>query len=200
MSFAVPTCKPWPTGFAARLAEASMRAELPCTLWLTGLSGAGKTTLARTLAQALNDSGRRCAVLDGDALRRGLNRDLGFDPEERSENIRRTAEVARLMNDAGLIVIAALISPLRVNRAHASFIVGAERFFEIHVSTPLDVCEAADVKGLYRQARRGELGQFSGVSAPYETPEAPKLTIDPMRMGLQPAVGKLLGLIGDTTT
>ncbi|KQU82293.1 hypothetical protein ASC78_16975 [Variovorax sp. Root318D1] len=194
------TCRWWPIGYAAAFAEASMRADLTPTLWLTGLSGAGKTTLARTLAQALNDSGRHCTVLDGDALRRGLNRDLGFDPGSRSENIRRTAEVARLMNDAGLIVVAALISPLRVDRAQASFIVGAERFLEIHVSTPLDVCEAADAKGLYCRARRGELAQFTGVSAPYEAPEAPRLAIDPMRMGLRPAVSKLLGLIGDLTT
>jgi len=176
-----------------------MRADLPPTLWLTGLSGAGKTTLARTLAQTLNDSSRRCAVLDGDALRCGLNRDLGFGPDDRSENIRRTAEVARLMNDAGLIVVAALISPLRVDRARASAIVGARHFLEIHVSTPLDVCEAADVKGLYRKARRGELSQFTGVSAPYEVPEAPRLAIDPMQMGLQPAVGKLLDLLEDAT-
>lgn len=170
------------------------------TLWLTGLSGAGKTTLARTLAQALNDGGRRCAVLDGDALRCGLNRDLGFDPDERSENIRRTAEVARLMNDAGLVVVAALISPLRADRARAGAIVGSRRFMEIHVNTPQDVCEAADVKGLYRQARLGELAQFTGVSAPYEPPEAPRLAIDPLRMGLQPAVHQLLALIGETTT
>ena len=98
------------------------------------------------------------------------------------------------------IVVAALISPLRVDRAQASFIVGAERFLEIHVSTPLDVCEAADAKGLYRKARRGELAQFTGVSAPYEAPEAPRLAIDPMRMGLQPAVSKLLGLIGNSAT
>src|SRR5690349_8108355 len=103
-------------------AEASMRADTPRTLWLTGLSGAGKTTLAKALAQALDESGRRCVVLDGDALRQGLNRDLGFSPAERTENIRRTAEVARLMNDAGLFVVAALISPLRVDRAQARLI------------------------------------------------------------------------------
>ncbi len=180
-------------------AEAPMPADWPPTLWLTGLSGAGKTTLGRTLSLALNDSGRRCVMLDGDTLRRGLNRDLGFLPHERSENIRRVAEVARLMNDAGLIVVAALISPLRADRAHASSIIGAHRFLEIHVSTPLEVCEAADVKGLYRQARRGELALFTGVSAPYEVPEAPRLAINPMRMGLQPAVRELLALIGDTT-
>jgi adenylylsulfate kinase len=177
-----------------------MPTDSPPTLWLTGLSGAGKTTLARTLTQALNDSNRRCVVLDGDALRSGLNRDLGFSPDDRSENIRRTAEVARLMNDAGLIVVAALISPLRVDRAHASLIIGTQRFLEVYVSTPLEVCETVDAKGLYRKARRGELAQFTGVSAPYEPPEAPRLAIDPMRTGLQPAVSKLLDLIGNATT
>jgi adenylylsulfate kinase len=171
--------------------------DAPLTLWLTGLSGAGKTTLAQTLSQALNERGRRCVVLDGDTLRRGLNRDLGFRAHERSENIRRAAEVARLMNDAGLIVVAALISPLRTDRAHASSIIGAHRFLEIHVSTPLEACEAADVKGLYRRARRGELALFTGVSAPYEAPEAPRLAINPMRTGLQPAVNELLALIGE---
>lgn len=172
-----------------------MRTDPTFTLWFTGLSGAGKTTLAQALSRALHDNGRPCAVLDGDALRRGLNRDLGFCPQGRSENIRRTAEVARMMNDAGLIVVAALISPLRVDRAHAGAIVGAQRFREIHVSTPLAVCEAADVKGLYRRARQGELPLFTGVSAPYEAPEAPWLAIDPLRLGLQPAVRELLTLI-----
>ena len=175
-----------------------MRADSSFTLWLTGLSGAGKTTLAQALSLALNDSGRRCAVLDGDVLRQGLSRDLGFCPQGRSENIRRTAEVARLMNDAGLIVVAALISPLRSDRAHARAIVGAQRFREIHVSTPLVVCEAADVKGLYRRARQGELPLFTGVSAPYEAPETPWLNVDPLRTGLQPAVRELLALIGST--
>lgn len=166
------------------------------TLWFTGLSGAGKTTLAHALSTALNKSGRSCAVLDGDALRSGLNRDLDFSVQGRSENIRRTAEVARLMNGAGLIVIAALISPLRIDRARARRIIGAQRFLEVHVSTPLDVCEAADAKGLYRRARQGDLALFTGVSAVYEAPEEPWLAIDPLRTGLQPALSKLLALIG----
>jgi adenylylsulfate kinase len=177
-----------------------MHTDASFTLWLTGLSGAGKTTLAQALSQALNNSGHRCAVLDGDVLRRGLNRDLGFCPQGRSENIRRTAEVARLMNDAGLIVVAALISPLRADRAQASAIVGAQRFREIHVSTPLAVCEAADIKGLYRRARQGNLPLFTGVGAPYEAPETPWLAIDPMRTGLQPSVRELLALIGSTVS
>lgn len=172
-----------------------MRTDSTFTLWFTGLSGAGKTTLAQALSRTLNDSGRRCAVLDGDVLRRGLNRDLDFSTPGRSENIRRTAEVARLMNDAGLIVVAALISPSRADRAQASAIVGPQRFLEVHVSTPLAVCEAADVKGLYRRARQGDLPLFTGISAPYEAPEAPWLAIDPMRRGLQPAVRELRELL-----
>lgn len=173
--------------------------DVPLTLWFTGLSGAGKSTLAQTMSRALNERGRRCVVLDGDTLRSGLNRDLGFQAHERSENIRRAAEVARLMNDAGLIVAAALISPLRADRAHARSIIGAHRFLEVHVSTPLEVCEAADVKGLYRRARQGELALFTGISAPYEPPDAPGLAINPMQTGLQPAVDELLALFGGET-
>lgn len=171
--------------------------DVSFTLWLTGLSGAGKTTLAHAVADRLNGAGRRCVVLDGDVLRTGLNRDLGFDPRDRSENIRRTAEVARLMNDAGLVVVAALISPWRVDRATARDIIGPQRFREVHVCTPLAVCEAADVKGLYARARRGELAQFTGVGAAYEVPEAPHLTIEPMRSGLPASVQALMDLMKD---
>ena len=158
------------------------------TVWLTGLSGAGKTSIAVALAQALKAQGRAVAVLDGDQLRHGLNRDLGFTPPDRHENIRRTAEVARLMNDAGLIVIAAFISPYRADRAMAGQIIGAARFVEVHVSTPLDVCEARDVKGLYAKARAGQLAQFTGVSAPYEAPLAPALTLNTQALALDESV------------
>ncbi|HLX02687.1 MAG TPA: adenylyl-sulfate kinase, partial [Trinickia sp.] len=134
------------------------------------------------LEQRLKVDGRPCAVLDGDNLRYGLNRDLGFSDHDRRENVRRTAEVARLMNDAGLIVIASLISPNRNDRSAARQIVGADRFIEVYVSTPLDVCEARDPKGLYRKARQGEIGHFTGVTAPYEPPLAPSLIVDTARM------------------
>lgn len=158
------------------------------TVWLTGLSGAGKTSIALALAQALKAQGRAVTVLDGDQLRHGLNRDLGFTPADRHENIRRTAEVARLMNNAGLTVIAAFISPYRSDRATAAAIVGTGNFIEVHVSTPLAVCEARDVKGLYAQARAGRIAQFTGISAPYEAPLDAALTLDTGTLALDEAV------------
>ncbi|PMS22763.1 adenylyl-sulfate kinase [Trinickia dabaoshanensis] len=150
----------------------------PMTFWLTGLSGAGKSTIAFDFEQWLRQERRPCVVLDGDDLRSGLSRDLGFSDSDRRENIRRTAEVARMMNDAGLVVVISLVSPLRDDRAAARAIIGEARFVEVYVSTSLQVCEARDPKGLYRKARSGELRQFTGVSAPYETPLAPALTVD----------------------
>ena len=161
------------------------------TVWLTGLSGAGKTTVALALAQALKAQGRAVAVLDGDQLRHGLNRDLGFSPEDRHENIRRTAEVARLMNVAGLTVIAAFISPYRADRAMAAAIIGAAHFVEVHVSTPVAECEARDPKGLYAKARAGQLAQFTGVSAPYEAPLSPALSLDTQVLALEESVARL---------
>lgn len=161
------------------------------TVWLTGLSGAGKTTVALALVQALKAQGRAAALLDGDQLRHGLNRDLGFTPEDRHENIRRAAEVARLMNGAGLTVIAAFISPYRADRAMAAAIIGAAHFIEVHVSTPLAVCEARDPKGLYEKARAGHLAQFTGVSAPYEAPLAAALTLDTGALALEESVERL---------
>lgn len=150
----------------------------PMTLWFTGLSGSGKSTLAFALEQRLISSGIFCYVLDGDNVRHGLNRDLGFSPLDRAENIRRVAEVARLMNSAGLIVLSAFISPFREDREMARTIIGTEEFVEVHISTTLAVCEARDTKGLYRKARTGELPGFTGISSPYETPIDADMTID----------------------
>lgn len=161
------------------------------TVWLTGLSGAGKSSIADALAHQLKAQGRAVALLDGDQLRHGLNRDLGFTPQDRHENIRRTAEVARLMNAAGLIVIAAFISPYRADRAMAADIIGAAHFIEVHVSTPLAVCEARDPKGLYAQARAGQIAQFTGVSAPYEAPLSPALSLDTQVLALEDSVERL---------
>jgi len=161
------------------------------TVWLTGLSGAGKSSIADALAHQLKAQGRAVALLDGDQLRHGLNRDLGFTPQDRHENIRRTAEVARLMNAAGLLVIAAFISPYRADRAMAADIIGAAHFIEVHVSTPLAVCEARDPKGLYAQARAGRIAQFTGVSAPYEAPLAAALTLDTGTLALEDSVERL---------
>ncbi|MBN2452580.1 MAG: sulfate adenylyltransferase subunit CysN [Lentisphaeria bacterium] len=153
------------------------------TVWLTGLSGSGKSTVARELERCLMEAGHACFILDGDNIRHGLNRDLGFSPADRTENIRRIAEVARLFNDAGLIVITAFISPYREDRAAAREIVGPERFYEIFVDTPLEVCERRDPKGLYAKARAGEIRDFTGVSAPYEPPESPALILDTTALG-----------------
>lgn len=149
----------------------------PVIAWLTGLSGAGKSTLAVAADRTLVAAGRHSAVLDGDNLRHGLNADLAFTPKDRSENVRRTAEVARLMAEAGSVVIVSLISPYRADRALARHIAGDIPFVEVFVDAPLGLCEARDPKGLYRLARAGRIPGFTGISAPYEAPEQPDLTI-----------------------
>jgi adenylyl-sulfate kinase len=151
--------------------------QVPVIAWLTGLSGAGKSTLAVAADRTLVADGRHCAVLDGDNLRHGLNVDLAFSPEDRAENVRRTAEVARLMAESGSVVIVSLISPYRADRALARQIAGDITFVEVFVDTPLGLCEARDPKGLYRLARAGQIAGFTGISAPYEAPEQPDLTI-----------------------
>jgi len=162
------------------------------TLWFTGLSGSGKSTVAKHLERALLGQGRGVTVLDGDNIRHGLNKDLGFSAEDRRENIRRIAEVARLFNDAGLIVLTAFISPYREDRAHARAIIGDDRFIEVHVSTPLAVCEQRDPKQLYRRARAGEIARFTGISDPYEPPEHPDITLDTAQTHLPGSVERLI--------
>ena len=147
------------------------------TIWFTGLSGSGKSSVSQLVEQRLHDEGRHVYSLDGDNVRFGLNRDLGFTKDDRTENIRRVAEVSRLFNDAGIITLVPVISPFREDRENARAIVGEDRFFEIHVDTPLEVCEQRDVKGLYEKARAGEIEEFTGVSSPYEPPQNPALTI-----------------------
>lgn len=149
--------------------------QQPCCIWFTGLSGAGKSSLATALEGDLHASGRHVYVLDGDNIRHGLNRDLGFCTEDRRENIRRIAEVARLMVDAGLIVLVAFISPFRAERAMARALFGPGEFFEVFVDAPLPTCEQRDTKGLYARARNGELRDFTGIDSPYEAPEAPEV-------------------------
>jgi bifunctional enzyme CysN/CysC len=149
-----------------------------CVLWLTGLPGAGKSTIARALELELAQRGQRCCVLDGDVLRRGLNRDLGFGAADRAENVRRVAEVARLMVDSGLIVLVALISPFRADRELARGLIGERDFLEIFVDAPLEVVQARDPKGHYARARRGEISNFTGIDSPYEPPAQPWLRID----------------------
>ncbi len=165
-------------------------------VWFTGLSGAGKSTLANALAVALHARGRRTYVLDGDVVRQGLSRDLGFTEADRAENIRRIAEVARLMMDAGLIVITAFISPFRREREMARQCVGADDFIEVYVDTPLAVCERRDPKGLYRKARSGELANMTGIDSPYEPPEAPRLALRTDGVALERNVEELLKVLG----
>jgi bifunctional enzyme CysN/CysC len=168
-----------------RAARARLKCQRPCVLWFTGLSGAGKSTIANLLEIRLHALGRHTYLLDGDNVRKGLNKDLGFTAEDRVENIRRIAEVAALMADAGLIVITAFISPFRNERRMARALVPGGEFVEIFVDTPLEVAERRDAKGLYRKARRGELVNFTGIDSPYEAPLNAELTID--GSGVDPA-------------
>jgi len=159
-------------------ARAALKGQTPCVLWFTGLSGAGKSTIANLVEKRLLAMGRHTYLLDGDNVRHGLNKDLGFSETDRVENVRRVGEVARLMVDAGLIVLTAFISPFRAERALARSLLAEREFLEIHVDTPLDVAERRDVKGLYRKARRGELKNFTGIDSPYEAPESPALRVN----------------------
>jgi bifunctional enzyme CysN/CysC len=161
-----------------KTARAQLSHQKPCILWFTGLSGAGKSTIANLVEKQLHADGRHTYLLDGDNVRHGLNKDLGFTNEDRVENIRRVAEVARLMVDAGLIVLVSFISPFRSERRMARGLVAAGEFFEVFVDTSLAAAEARDVKGLYQKARRGELKNFTGIDSPYEVPETPEIRLD----------------------
>lgn len=190
----------WHSGQVTREDRAIFFRQRPVTIWLTGLSGSGKSTIGFALERRLIDLGQGCYMLDGDNIRHGLNRDLGFSPKDRTENIRRIAEVARLMNDAGLIVISAFISPYREDRAMAREIIGSDAFLEVHVNTPIQVCEGRDPKGLYRKARAGEISGFTGVSAPYEPPLEPALHINTFSMEIGESIERLMGLLNDNFT
>jgi bifunctional enzyme CysN/CysC len=161
-----------------KAARARLSHQKPCILWFTGLSGAGKSTIANLVEKQLHADGRQTYLLDGDNVRHGLNKDLGFTDEDRVENIRRVAEVARLMVDAGLIVMVSFISPFRSERRMARGLVQAGEFIEVFVDTPLAMAEARDAKGLYKKARRGELKNFTGIDSPYEAPEDPEIHLD----------------------
>ena len=180
----------------ATAARERLLGQRAVTLWLTGLSGSGKSSIARELEQRLHQSGRHVCILDGDNLRFGLNRDLAFSTEDRRENIRRIAEVARLFNDAGTIVLVPVIAPFRADRERARETIGPDRFVEIFLSTPLDVCESRDTKGLYRRARAGEIEEFTGIPSPYETPRSPALTLDTSRRSVGDCVEAVLAQIG----
>lgn len=164
-------------------------------IWFTGLSGSGKSTIAIALERELSSRGLLCRILDGDNIRSGINNNLGFTADDRRENIRRIAEVGKLFVDTGIITLAAFISPDNEMRRMASDIIGADSFLEVYVSTPLEECERRDVKGLYAKARRGEIKNFTGISAPFEAPTSPALDLDTSKLSLQESVERLLDLI-----
>ena len=164
-------------------------------IWMTGLSGSGKSTLAIALERELQRRGILCRILDGDNIRSGINNNLGFSAEDRVENIRRIAEVGRLFVDTGIITIAAFISPNNQLREMAAEIIGKDDFVEVFVSTPLEECEKRDVKGLYAKARRGEIKNFTGISAPFEAPEHPDITLDTSKLPVEESVKILLDYV-----
>lgn len=161
-------------------------------IWFTGLSGSGKSTVAIALERELHKRGLLCRILDGDNIRCGINNNLGFSPADRVENIRRIAEVGKLFVDTGIITIAAFISPNNDMREMAAKIIGKDNFVEVYISTPIEVCEQRDVKGLYAKARRGEIKDFTGVSAPFEAPQSPDLELDTSSLSLEESVNSLL--------
>ena len=165
------------------------------TIWLTGLSGSGKSTIAVAAEKRLADRGCLAYVLDGDNIRHGLNKNLGFSPEDRTENIRRIGEVAKLFTDAGVITLTSFISPYRSDRDAVRQIMGAGDFLEVYVDASVATCESRDVKGLYKKARAGEIPEFTGISAPYEAPERPELVLDTNRQSVEESVGSLVGYL-----
>ena len=169
-------------------------------IWFTGLSGSGKSTLAIALEGELYKQGILCRILDGDNIRSGINNNLGFSEADRTENIRRIAEVSKLFVDCGIVTIAAFISPTRATRRMASEIIGEDDFLEVYVSTPIEECERRDVKGLYAKARRGEIKEFTGISSPFEAPEHPFISIDTSRQSLADSVKVLLEAVSPKIT
>ena len=166
-------------------------------VWFTGLSGSGKSTIALAVERELHRRGILCRILDGDNIRCGINAGLGFSAEDRKENIRRIAEVGKLFVETGIVTLAAFVSPTNEYRQMARDIIGSEDFIEIYVSTPLEVCERRDVKGLYARARRGEVKDFTGISAPFEIPEHPAMSVDTSRQPLEESVKQVINMIAN---
>lgn len=190
-----PAAVRWQASDVNKGARAQQKQQRPCCLWLTGLSGAGKSTVANLLEKQLFASGRHTYILDGDNIRHGLSRDLGFTEADRVENIRRAMEVARLFVDAGLIVIVAFISPYRAERDLARSRFEPDEFVEIYVDAPLSECERRDPKGLYAKARRGELANFTGIDSGYEPPLAPEIRLDTVATNPEKCVDLILSYL-----
>ena len=182
----------WHAGMVTKADRENISGNKGCTIWMTGLSGSGKSTLAVALEKKLWDRGIRSYVLDGDNIRHGLNKDLGFSPKDRTENIRRIGEVAKLFTDAGVINVTAFISPYRADRDSVRALMAEGDFIEVLVDCPVEVCERRDVKGLYKKARAGEIPEFTGISAPYEAPLSPELTVNTDRHSEEECLAQLL--------
>lgn len=182
-------------GLVSAADRESLLGQRGCALWLTGLSGSGKSTIARAVERRLVEAGRLAYVLDGDNVRQGLSADLGFSDPDRVENIRRIGEVTALFADAGLIAITAFISPFRADRDQARALLPGGRFLEVFVDAPIEVCEERDPKGLYRKAREGTIPEFTGISSPYEPPESPELVIRTGELTVDKAAAKVVELL-----
>ena len=185
----------WHEGQIARPEREQLLGQRGVTVWLTGLSGSGKSTVAVAAEKMLVESGRLAYVLDGDNVRHGLNQNLGFSPEDRTENIRRIGEVAKLFTDCGIIVFTSFISPYRSDRDAARAIMDPADFVEVFVSADVETCEGRDVKGLYAKARKGEIPEFTGISAPYEEPEKPELVLDTAQQSIEESVVELVNFL-----
>ena len=181
----------WHAHQVSRDQRAAQKKQKPCVIWLTGLSGSGKSTLANALEVELHAAGHHSYLLDGDNIRMGLNKGLGFSNEDRVENIRRIGEVAKLFADAGLIAITAFISPFSADRDLVRKLMPAGEFIEVYVKAPLDVCETRDPKGMYKKARAGQIKNFTGIDSPYEAPESPELVIDTSQGPVTESVAQL---------
>jgi adenylylsulfate kinase len=182
----------WHASHVERGERERLLGQRGATVWLTGLSGSGKSTIAVAAERALAERGRLAYVLDGDNIRHGLNKNLGFSPADRTENIRRIGEVARLFTDAGLLVFTSFISPYRADRDAVRALLAPGDFIEVHVDASVETCESRDVKGLYKKARAGEIPEFTGVSAPYEAPDRPELVLDTNTQSAEESVAALV--------
>jgi adenylylsulfate kinase len=182
----------WHQGAVTRADREQMNGHKGCTVWLTGLSGSGKSTIAVDLEKRLWERGVRAYVLDGDNIRHGLNKNLGFSPADRTENIRRIGEVAKLFAEAGVVALTAFISPYRADRDQVRALMHPGDFVEVHVECPVEICEQRDVKGLYKKARAGEIKEFTGISAPYEAPLTPELTIRTSEQSVEASARQIL--------